>query len=69
MNKIRIKVNVDMDNIRAGTELNIPTDYDGIPLSRYWRDKLKDSKKDNCCEIVKPKSKPKAQEKVNDQSK
>lgn len=38
--------------------ITIGADVDGVPLSKFWRDRLKDSKIDNCVEVIKP-SKPK----------
>jgi hypothetical protein len=31
-------------------------DIDGVPAERFWRNRLKDAKIDNCVEIVKPRA-------------
>lgn len=36
----------------SGT-VTIQTDAHGIPLDKFWRNRLKDAKFDNCVEIVK----------------
>lgn len=30
----------------------VDVDKDGVPLEKFWRRRLLDSKTDNCCEIV-----------------
>ena len=39
---------------KAGDVVTVKT-HQGVPTSRFWRDRLKDSEIDQCCEIVKPK--------------
>lgn len=39
---------------KAGDVVTVKT-HRGVPTSRFWRDRLKDSAIDQCCEIVKPK--------------
>jgi hypothetical protein len=34
------------------------SDIDGVPYDEYWRRRLRDSKQDGCCEIVKDKARP-----------
>lgn len=43
-------------NLEVGKIIKIE-DKEGIPTNRFWRARLKDSKIDNCIEIVKIKSK------------
>lgn len=54
MNQIQLKIN----NVPgySGT-VTIQTDENGVPLARFWRNRLKDAAIDNCVEVVKP-SKP-----------
>ena len=52
MNKKRIKLNAPLRGYAAGTELDIKVDKAGTPLDRYWRDRFKDAKTDNCVEFV-----------------
>jgi len=35
-----------------GSNFDIQTDKKGVPLSRFWRRRLRDSITDNCCEVV-----------------
>ena len=51
--KQKIKLNAPLKNHPAGHVLSIDTDKDGVPLSRYWRDRLKDAKSDGCIELIK----------------
>ncbi len=50
--KKKIKLNVPLKDFDAGHVLDIDTDKDGTPLSRYWRDRLKDAQEDRCVEFV-----------------
>lgn len=50
--KKRIKLNTPLKEYGVGTELTIRVDKKGTPVDRYWRDRLKDSKKDGCIEFV-----------------
>lgn len=54
MKTIQLKVN----NVpgHSGT-VTIQTDENGVPLERFWRNRIKDAAVDNCVEVVKP-SKP-----------
>lgn len=36
-------------------EITIQTDAFGVPLEKFWRNRLKDAITDKCVEIVKPK--------------
>lgn len=40
----------------SGT-VTIETDNSGVPLDKFWRNRLKDAEIDQCVEIVKPKRK------------
>jgi len=55
--KIKIKLNADLSTHKAGVELDIKTDENGIPLEKYWRRRFRDAKIDNCIEIKKTKKK------------
>ncbi len=53
---IKLKLN---KNIRtpeglknSGLIIELDSDCNGIPLNRFWRDRLKDSAMDNCVELV-----------------
>ena len=60
MSKKTIRLNAPLRSYAAGTELRIEVDEHGTPLDRYWRDRFKDAKKDNCVEFVSMKSAPKS---------
>lgn len=34
--------------------VSVKTDSRGVPLDKFWRNRLKDAELDNCVEIVKP---------------
>jgi hypothetical protein len=51
---ISVKVNKDIPDYPAGSVVDVGCDDSGVPLSRFWRRRLKDSETDQCCEIVKP---------------
>lgn len=55
---MKIKINKDLPDYVAGTVVSVETDVDGIPLQRFWRDRLHDALIDNCVEILKPDPKP-----------
>lgn len=37
-------------------ELDIVTDKNGVPVERFWRNRLREAEIDNCVEVLKPKS-------------
>ena len=37
--------------------IEIETDGEGLPVDKFWRNRLKDSLIDGCVEVVKPKPK------------
>ena len=49
--KLRIN-NKGILNLPIGTIKNVSVDNDGIPFSKFWRDRLKDAERDNCCEFI-----------------
>lgn len=48
----------------AGSQVRVKVDNKGVPVDLYWRNRLKDAKTDNCCEIMK-KSKKAGTKKVS----
>lgn len=42
-----------MAGYEAGYTVTIQTDSCGVPLKKFWRRRLRDSKIDNCVEVVK----------------
>lgn len=65
--KLKIRINKDFITYKEGQEISVDS-IDGIPLDKFWRDRLKDSKFDNCVSVVKKTRKPakKQQEIEND---
>lgn len=53
-----IKLNYALRGYKKGAKINIKT-KDGVPIDSYWRERLKDSKTDNCIEFCKKKIKKK----------
>lgn len=39
----------------SGT-VTVQTDEKGVPLERFWRNRLKDAETDNCVEVVRPRT-------------
>lgn len=54
---IRIKNEsaVILGGLKPGKERDIDVCKDGVPLDRYWRNRLRDAAKDNCIKVVTPK--------------
>lgn len=58
---LKVLVNIDMLGVKKGETINLQTDKFGTPLKRFWRNRLKDSKIDNCITVINevPKKAPK----------
>lgn len=54
-----LKLNSALRGKKKGQIVRIRVDKDGIPIERYWRNRLKDAEIDNCVEFVKKKKKKK----------
>lgn len=54
--KIEVKINKDFATYRTGQIVNVKT-CNNIPLSKFWRDRIRDSKYDDCVTIIKPAAK------------
>ena len=52
---ISVKLNSDLRGLKTGTVVKIKVDKEGTPKERYWRDRMKDAKTDNCIEVIKKK--------------
>ncbi len=62
----KLKLNAPLRGHPKDIIIPIRTDETGIPVDRYWRDRLKDAKIDGCVEFLnkpKPKAKPLAETK------
>ena len=60
-------ITLKINNVLGYTgTVQVEADKNGTPLEKFWRDRIKDAKHDNCVEVVKkpkaPKPKPKKQE-------
>lgn len=47
----------------SGT-VTVQTDESGVPLERFWRNRLKDAEADNCVEVVKTRTQTAKKEKA-----
>ena len=43
-----------VSGFKPGQRVVIATDSEGVPLDKFWRRRLRDSKVDGCCEVVTP---------------
>ena len=50
---MKLKIN----NVRGYSGIIDVADNNGIPVERFWRNRLKDAGIDNCVEVVKPRAK------------
>lgn len=50
---MNIKVLKPLKKYVIGSVITIKTDKLGTPLDRYWRNRLVESKRDSCIEIIK----------------
>jgi hypothetical protein len=48
---MKIKINSKIRNYKIGETIEIE-DLDGIPTDIFWRNRLNDSKIDNCIEVI-----------------
>lgn len=49
---MKIKLNVSMMGYPEGHEIDIELDKRGNPTDKFWRNRIRDSKSDNCIQIV-----------------
>lgn len=49
---MKIKLNVDLGVCKKGRIITVKTDSEGTIIDPFWRARFKDSKIDNCIEIV-----------------
>lgn len=60
---ITIRVLKDLPGYKAGQEVKVTAVEDGIPLLKFWRDRLRDAEIDDCVEVI-PNPKPTSSKKV-----
>jgi len=66
---LKLKLNKSIKGFKKGKVLSLPAHRDGLPIDRFWRERLKDSELDNCCEVVKTKKKTPSKSKPEKESK
>lgn len=52
---MKLKLNTDLGGHKAGQTITV-IDRDGVPIDIFWRNRLKDSERDNCVTMVKSKT-------------
>lgn len=65
----QLKLNASLRGNPEGSVVNVRVNKDGVPLDRYWRDRMKDSKTDGCVEMIKETKTPKAKTMVAETAK
>jgi len=50
--KLKIKIKTPFGNLKAGTSMSIDANDKGVPLEKFWRNRLRDSKVDGCIEVI-----------------
>ena len=68
MTKIRLRLNRALNGLPEGSVVALDADANGVPLDRYWRNRLKDSAIDGCVSVVgdEPADEPGATEDATD---
>ncbi len=54
MAKVKIRVLKLLPGFAIGDEVEVDSDQEGTLFDDFWRRRLKDAERDDCCEIVKP---------------
>lgn len=54
--KTKIRLNAPLRGHNQGETIQIDTDKEGVPIAKYWRDRLKDAQIDDCIELIKEKT-------------
>ena len=52
MKVIQRKINKPMQRHPPGAIVRVPVDNVGVPLEKFWRDRLRDAEIDSCVEVV-----------------
>ena len=52
MNSITIKVLMNIPGYKAGKKVKVETNG-GVPVLKFWRDRLRDAEIDNCVKVLK----------------
>lgn len=62
--EIKNTSDVKLNGLVPGGVLRVKADRDGVPLDKYWRNRLRDAPIDGCVEIVKAAPAPKKAKEV-----
>jgi hypothetical protein len=49
----KLKLNVPLRGKPANTVVTVEVDHEGTPIDKFWRNRVKDAKTDNCVEWYK----------------
>lgn len=52
MKVIKIKINLPLKDHKKNEIVKIKVDEYGVPLDKYWRNRFKDVKIDNCITVI-----------------
>lgn len=63
---IKLEVNTELRNIKAGSIIELETDEEGNILDSFWARRLQDSPIDNCVSVVTDKMSAKKIKKENE---
>ena len=55
----KLKILKPFSGYVEGQEIGVEVDNDGVPTNQFWRNRLKDSERDGCVELVKASKKRK----------
>lgn len=50
---IKMKCNQNLGRFKEGQVVQIQANDKGVPVDKFWRNRLRDAEVDGCCEIVK----------------
>jgi len=57
---MKVQINTEFQRLKetykTGDVITISTDSSGVPTSKFWRNRLRDSEHDNCISVVSPAS-------------
>ena len=60
---MKLRINAPLRGRKINSILTLPVDRSGRPIDNYWADRIKDSLKDGCVEVVVPKTAKKVDKK------
>tara|TARA_R110000772_G_C13310322_1_gene440402 strand:- start:12136 stop:12390 length:255 start_codon:yes stop_codon:yes gene_type:complete len=63
----RLKLNADLNGCKSGQVIVIKC-KNGVPIEKYWRDRIKDSATDNCVEVLTNRPQTSSSDKIAEKS-